>query len=340
MAQTFRLQCPGGMALTLTDRGATWLACEVPMPNGQRRSVILQRAGIEDRSADSAFLGATVGRYANRIGQARIRLGEREWQLVPNPGSRHQLHGGPGGFHSRTWDVAQLDEFALRFSLRSPDGDQGFPGDLQAVVTYRLLDELTIEMEAVATVTAPCPIALTNHAYFNLNGEIGDVRDHNLRIAASRYVPVDHELIPLNGLDCVHDSSFDFQAAKRIRRDWLSDEQQRHGAGYDHAFLLDEGCADMAQPAAELASSHGDLRLAISTTLPALQFYAGQYLGAIAAPSGAPYPPCAAVALEPGFLPDSPNHPEWPQPSCWVMPEQQYRHAIRYRFSHAPLQAA
>lgn len=334
MAQTFRLQRPGGIALTLTDRGATWLACEVPV-SGQHRSVVLQRASIDDASADKAYLGATVGRYANRIGHARIRLGTREWPLTPNPGSPHQLHGGPGGFHTGVWAVEQLDDAALRFSLRSPDGDQGFPGELHAQVTYRLADTMTIEMETTATVSAASPVAITNHAYFNLDGDAADVRDHRVRIAARHYMPVNNELIPFGPPGCVLGTSFDFRRGKRIGADWLADAQQVAGGGYDHAFLLDAQCAAMEQPAAELSSSCGDLQLAISTTLPALQFYAGQYLHGVTAPNGQPYAACCGLALEPGYLPDSPNHSEWPQPSCWVMPGQVWHHVTRYAFRAA-----
>lgn len=337
MPQTFRLHRSGGIALTLSDRGATWLACEVPV-GAQRRGVVLQRAGIEDASADKAYLGATVGRYANRIGHARIRLGMREWLLMPSPRSRHQLHGGPGGFHACTWAVDQVDDFAICFSLHSPDGDQGFPGEMHAQVVYRLADAMTIEMETTATVTAPSPVAITNHAYFNLDGvspHARDVRDHRLRIAARHYTQVDSDLIPIGRPGCVQGTSFDFRRAKRIGQDWLADGQQAAGGGYDHAFLLDGQCAGLQQPAVELTSASGDLQLAISTTLPAMQFYAGQSLDSVASPAGQPYPACAGLALEPGYLPDSPNHPEWPQPSCWVMPGETWRHITRYQFRAA-----
>lgn len=336
--QTFRIHRPGGIALTLSDRGATWLACEVPLPNGERRGVVLQRAGIEDPSADKAYLGATVGRYANRIGDARIRRGGQEWLLTPNPGSRHQLHGGPRGFHACTWAVEQLDDFALRFSLRSSDGDQGFPGELHAQVTYRLADAMTIEMAITAKVTAPSPVAITNHAYFNLDGvseAVSDVRDHRLRIAAAHYMPVDSELIPFGPPAQVQGTSFDFRRAKRIGEDWLGDAQQAAGGGYDHAFLLDTQGTGPAQPAVELTSASGDLQLAISTTLPAVQFYAGQFLDGVSSPAGAPYPACAGLALEPGYLPDSPNHPEWQQPSCWLLPGELWHHVTRYAFRGA-----
>jgi aldose 1-epimerase len=319
------LHIEGGIALAISERGATWMSCEVPVARGERRDAILRRAENEHKS----FLGSTIGRYANRIAHGRIRRGGREWQLALRPGSPHHLHGGPGGFHARVWDVQQAGETEARFTLHSPDGEQGYPGDVEAQVAYRLLDAMTIEMEMRATTTAPTPLALTNHAYFNLDGDAGDVRQHALRVDASRYMPVDRELIPFGPPAAVDRTSFDFREAKPIVRDWLQDDQQRQAGGYDHAFLL-----DAADPAAcELTSSRGDLRLAISTTMPALQFYSGQYLAGTPAPGGGTYAACAAIALEPGFLPDSPNHPEWPQPSCWLLPGETFTHTIRYSFS-------
>jgi aldose 1-epimerase len=331
--RSFRLQREGGIALTLTDRGATWLDCEVPLADGSRRPVILRRAGITESSADKFYLGATVGRYANRIAQARIRLGGQAWPLTPNPGSPHQLHGGPEGFHSRSWDAQQLDETAVRFSLRSRAGDQGYPGDLDVQVTYALVDAMTIEMRIVASTDAPTPLAITNHAYFNLDGDAGDIRDHRLRVNAARYMPVDDELIPFGAPQPVQGTSFDFREATPIGARWLADEQQQRAEGYDHAFLLDERCASLNLPAAELRSRSGDLRMSIATDMPALQLYAGQQLRQVTSPSGAPYARCAGVALEPGWLPDSPNHPEWPQPSCWLLPGALAEHVIRWRFT-------
>jgi aldose 1-epimerase len=320
------LRVEDGIALTISERGATWMTCDLPAAGG-RRDVILRRAPSDDKS----FLGSTIGRYANRIAHGRIRHGGREWQLALRPGSPHHLHGGPDGFHARVWDVEQRGDTEARFTLLSPEGEQGYPGEVQAQVTYRLLDAMTIEMEMRATTTAPTPIALTNHAYFNLDGDAGDpgdVRQHALRIHASRYLPVDRELIPFGPPAAVEGTDFDFRDSKAIARDWLASDQQRQAGGYDHAFLLDGGGA-----ACELTSSRGDLRLAISTTMPALQFYSGQYLAGTPAPGEGVYAACAAVALEPGFLPDSPNHPEWPQPSCWLAPGETFAHTIRYSFS-------
>jgi aldose 1-epimerase len=332
MTRTLQLQHPSGLSLSLSTFGAAWLSCHVPLTDGSRRGVVLQRPARPDAAIRRAYLGATIGRYANRIGQAHIARGPDAWALQPNPGSRHQLHGGPEGFDQREWTVLQSDATSARLCLVSPHGDQGFPGELRVEVTYRL-EDAAIEMEAVATTTADCPVCITNHAYFNLDGTVGDVKRHRLRIAADQFLPVDPELIPLGRLAEVDGTSFDFRAGKPIEEDWMLDDQQRQAHGYDHAFLLDAACAQMAAPAAELASADGALRMSLSTTLPALQFYAGQLLQGVASPTGTPYPPCAAVALEPQFLPDSPNHPEWPQPSCWLAPGKVYRHVIRYAFS-------
>lgn len=326
------LRNAAGLALRLMDHGATWLSCEVPMPDGGRREVLLGCATPEDYSRQSAYLGATIGRYANRIGESRIEHGGQAWALTPQPGSRHQLHGGPDGFDRRVWTVEQVSDTAAVFSIVSPEGDQGYPGRLEARVTYRLLDDDSIEMLSEARVDAASPVCLTNHAYFNLDGQPGDVRRHRLQVASDRYLPVDADLLALGGLAPVDGSGFDFRQPKTLAQDWLCDTQQHVAGGYDHAFLLDPACRSMDVSAAELVASDERLRMRVMTTLPALQLYAGQFLGGTPKREGGSYAPCSGVALEPGFLPDSPNHPEWPQPSCWLQPDQTYRHVIRYRF--------
>lgn len=316
------LEAAGGVALAIDARGATWVSCQVPV-RAKRRDVILRRA-IGDRQS---FLGSTIGRYANRIAHGLIRRGEREWQLALQEGSIHHLHGGPGGFHACLWQAQQASATRARFTLRSPEGDQGYPGELLVEVVYELADAMTIEMRSRATASAPTPVAITNHAYFNLDGSPGDVRGHTLRVNASRYMPVDRRLIPFGPPSPVTGTSFDFREAKPIARDWLVDPQQQQAGGYDHAFLLDGSLA------CELTSTAGDLRLAITTSLPALQVYSGQGIGGTEAPDGGTYRACAGVALEPGFLPDSPNHPEWPQPGCWLLPGDVQEHVIRYSFA-------
>jgi aldose 1-epimerase len=325
------LRKDGGIALDVMSLGATWLGCTVPV-GGVQRQVLLGRQSAREPLAQAAYLGATIGRYANRISEASLRGDGGGLRLVPNPGSRHQLHGGPEGFDKRIWKVESRSDHEASFTLTSPDGDQGFQGELDVRVTYRLLDALTIEMVGEARTTRPTPVCLTNHAYFNLEATHRDVREHVLRIAADRYLPVDRDLIPIGHLDPVTGTNFDFREGKTLARDWLRDEQQQAGAGYDHAFLLDSECAAMQRPACVLSARDGSLAMEMSTTLPSLQVYGGQYLGGLPSRDGTPYAACAGIALEPQFLPDSPNHPEWPQPSCWLEPGQVYRQVIRWRF--------
>lgn len=325
-----------GMELRLMDWGATWLSCRVPMPGRGPREVLLGAPTAQAHRHNTAYFGATIGRYANRIAGAQVDREGRTWPLTPNPGSRHQLHGGPDGFDRRRWAVRSSSPSAVCFALDSPDGDQGFPGHLHVEVHYRLPGHGVIEMEALAQVDAPSPVCLTNHSYFNLDDPQADARAHTLCIDASQMLPVDAELIPTGPLHPVAGTSFDFRRARPIGPVGVSahpgDPAWPDGA-YDHAYLLDPACADLSRPCAELVSADARLHLAIFTSLPALQVYTGQFLADQTGREGGACVPFGGVALEPQFLPDSPHHPEWPQPNGWLLPGQTYRHRIHYRFS-------
>lgn len=322
----------GGLELSLSNLGATWLSCRVPVGRQSQREVLLGRHTMTEPKARNAYIGATIGRYANRIGGARYVHERQVHVLVPNVGSPHQLHGGPEGFDLRRWDIRACSSQEVTFSLTSPAGDQGFPGEAKVAVVYRLVDESTIEMRAEAELSEESPVCLTNHAYFNLGGEPADVREHLLSVNAERYLPVDGDLIPLGDLASVAGTPFDFRRPKRLADDWLKDAQQQLAGGYDHAFLIDPTCSGMQRPVCALASPDGALGMEMYSTLPSLQLYAGQLLEGTPSRDGVPLPACAGVALEPQFLPDSPNHPEWPQPSCFFGPSRPYRHVIRWKF--------
>lgn len=323
-AQLIELTHPCGLRLTLMDWGGTWLSCRVPAA-GSEREVLLGCARIDDYFHQKAYLGATVGRYANRIGHAQLLHGDRIFRLAPNQGA-HQLHGGPDALDRRRWRILMRRPDRVLLGLESPDGDQGFPGNLVATVCYRLDDGARISMEYTATVDAPCPVNLTNHAYFNLDGKETDIRRHVLQIQGHYYLPIDQDAIPLGRLAEVDGTGFDFTRAKRIDQEFMIDEQQRLAHGYDHAYLLDSECHNMASAAASIVSGDGRLIMDLYTTKPALQFYSGNHLAGTPSRDGRCYAAYQGLALETQFLPDSPNHPEWPQPDCWLRPGEIYRH--------------
>jgi len=320
------LRNSNGMIATFMDWGATWLSARVPMNDGSVREALLGCATPSDYLHQSAYLGATVGRYANRIASAQFKLNGVTWALAANQGE-HQLHGGPGGFSNRRWQIVCQSDSEVEYHLDSPDGDQGFPGELMVSLRYHLDDDNTLSIYYQATVDQPCPVNLTNHAYFNLDAVHGDVRQHRLQLNADYYLPVDSEGIPSAPLRDVSGNSFDFRQPKVVAQDFLQDHDQQQVKGYDHAFLLKNN----QQTAAELWSADGQLQLRVFTSAPALQFYSGNYLAGTPAREQDTYQDYQGIALESEFLPDSPNHPEWPQPDCWLQPGESYQSVTRYQ---------
>lgn len=319
-----------GMVATFMDWGATWLSARVPMGDGSVREALLGCATPSDYLQQSAYLGATVGRYANRIAHAQIAHDGVTFPLAANQGE-HQLHGGPGGFHNRRWQIVSQSDSEVEYRLDSPDGDQGFPGNLLVSLRYQLSDDNTLAIHYHATVDKACPVNLTNHAYFNLDAQHGDARQHQLLLNGDRYLPVDSAGIPNAPLKDVAGTSFDFRQPKSVQQDFLQDDDQRAVKGYDHAFLLNT--QDGESPAAQLWSADGKLRLNVFTTAPALQFYSGNYLEGTPSREQGVYTAFQGIALESEFLPDSPHHPEYPQPDCWLQPGESYQSVTRYQLT-------
>lgn len=320
-----------GMRVTLADHGATWLSAQVPLADGSIRETLLGCATTTDYLQQTAFLGATVGRYANRICNAT--LNQQHISLAANQG-RHQLHGGPEGFDKRRWQIISQNDSYIRYQLDSPDGDQGFPGHLSVSVCYHLDDHHCLTITSQVTTDRPCPVNLTSHAYFNLDLVHQDARQHYLQLHASHYLPVDSEGIPSGPPKSVADTGFDFHRPKMIATDFLQDSDQRLVRGYDHGFLL-ETCGDISQPAAHLWSADRQLQLDVYTTAPALQVYTGNNLAGTPSRGSEHYTDFQGIALESGFLADSPNHPEWPQPDCWLSPGKVYTSVTKYAFKTA-----
>lgn len=324
------LKNAAGMTVTFMDWGATWLSAVLPLKSGEQRELLLGCQTSQDYLHQGAYLGATVGRYANRIAYASLNIDGKPHPLIANQGE-HQLHGGPNGFHARRWQIVKQDEQQVVYQLHSPDGDQGFPGNLDVTLTYRLTADHRLEIEYQAQTDRACPVNLTNHAYFNLDGAGHDARQQRLQLFADRYLPVDGDGIPSADLTAVAGTGMNFRQPKTLQQDLLRDRDQQRVKGYDHAYLLHNTCHGLASPAAHLWSADGKVAMTVFTTAPALQLYSGNYLGGTPARDGGSYQNYAGVALESEFLPDSPNHPEWPQPDCWLQPGQRYQSATHYQ---------
>ncbi|WP_220266118.1 galactose-1-epimerase [Enterobacter sp. Colony194] len=325
------LRNSAGMVVTLMDWGATLLSARVPMSDSTVRETLLGCPSPEEWQNQTAFLGASIGRYANRIAKSTFTLDGETYALTPSQGE-NQLHGGPEGFDKRRWLIERKNESEVVYTLTSPDGDQGFPGEARAWAHYTLTQDNQLVIEYRATVDKPCPVNLTNHAYFNLDGTQGDVRNHRLQLFADAYLPVDSMGIPTRDLTKVALTSFDFRQPKVIAQEFMSDADQQQVKGYDHAFLL-QAKGDLSQPAAHLWSSDEKLQMTVFTTAPALQFYSGNFLEGTPAREQGNYSAWQGLALESEFLPDSPNHPEWPQPDCVLRPGEAYRSVTIYQFS-------
>lgn len=335
-ARLFTLGNAAGLRLRVLDRGATLLSCSLPLPDGSRRELLLGCASLADYQRQGAYLGATVGRYANRIARAQFELDGQTVQLQPNEGP-NQLHGGPDGFDKRTWQVEAQSDQALVLTLTSPDGDQGFPGELQARVSYLLGDDLSLEIRFEATTSRACPVNLTHHAYFNLDGEAGadtgSCLRHTLQVASKDWWPVDGGLIPLGASTPVAGSGFDLRTPRQLAEAIASDAVLQASHGFDHCLRLDTACANLSTPAAELVSADGRVRMLLATDQPALQVYSGQGLAGTPARDGGEYRAHAGIALEPQFAPDSPNHAtseDWPD--CVLRPGQRYLRRSVLRF--------
>ncbi len=285
---------------------------------------------MEDYEAQDKFMGAVVGRYANRIAGGRFTLDGRSYTLACNDGENH-LHGGPMGFFSKVWEAEPWGECGVTFSCESGDMEEGYPGWIKASVTYCLEGgALRLLYRAVTDRTTICN--LTNHAYFNLNGHsAGGAMDQLLTLCASRYTPVGPGSIPTGEIAPLEGTPMDFHCptaiGARIDRPF---RQLELCSGYDHNWVVD-GEPGTLRLAAVLEGVESGIRMEVETTLPGIQFYAGNYMaGCPAGKSGAKYGRRDAVCLETQFFPDTPNRPEFPQ--CVLRPGEVWEHETVFRF--------
>ncbi len=328
-----------GVRAGITDYGATLVSLQVPDRQGRFADVVLGFDAASNYATHPSYFGSVIGRFANRIASGRFTLEGRTYELATNnsPGALPcHLHGGLRGFDKRIWQaepLATADGPALRLSLRSPDGDEGYPGNLDVTVTYTLREDNALRLDYAAVTDRPTPLNLTNHSYFNLAGhDAGDVLGHILTLNASRYTPVNRGLIPTGAIAPVAGTPLDFRTPHPIgERIDLPDEQLRVAGGYDHNFVLDS-TGDSLFAAATVLEPHSGRVLELATTEPGAQFYSGNFLaGAFSGKNGCAYPRRGGFCLETQHFPDSPNQPGFP--STILRPGQQFRSSTVFRFS-------
>jgi aldose 1-epimerase len=316
--------------------GATLQALLTPDASGRCDDVVLGHDDLAGYLGRRGFFGATVGRYANRIANARFVLDGKTIELAANNGP-HALHGGLKGFDQQLWEISAIEQGpqpSVTLSYTSADGEEGYPGRLDVRVTYRVTGPAELSLGLVARTDRPTIVNLTNHSFFNLEGAVGnsDVLDHRLTLAADRFLAIDPTAIPLPGPPRpVAHTPFDFRQATavgaRIRGDH---EQLRNGRGYDHNFCLDNGGA--LRLAARLEAPVSGRVLELLTDQPGVQFYSGNYLdGSIVGKGRRLYRQSDGLCLEPQTWPDAPNRPDFPSPR--ITADQEYRRHIVYRFS-------
>lgn len=328
-----------GMEVAFLSYGGRIVSLRVPDRTGAFANVVLGDESLSDYLADAHYLGALIGRYANRIAGGRFVLDGRRVELTRNDGANH-LHGGPHGFHAALWTVtsaAERDSSSAVLAYESPTGEEGYPGALRVQVTYALAGDDALTVEYRAQSDAPTPVNLTQHSYFNLAGRACDVRDHELTLAASRVTPVSAGRIPTGELRAVRGTPFDFTSARTLRQAIASasgDAQLQADGGFDHNFVLDGGPSASGEPAfaARLYEPQSGRSLDIFTTEPGLQLYTGNALGAPGSPGQheARFVRHGGVALETQHFPDSPNHPDFP--STILRPGVDFRSRTIYRF--------
>ena len=301
-----------GIRVRILSYGGIVQSLEVPDRDGRVANVVLGFADLDGYlTHPEPYLGALIGRYANRIAGGRFPLEGAVYALAQNNGP-NSLHGGDGGFDKRVWDVAPLEDWAhgLRRSRVTPHGEEGFPGRLEVSATYTLEEDGALALAYEAVTDAPTVVNLTNHSYFNLGGS-GNAGGHELRLAASRFTPVDENLIPSGGLAEVAGTRFDFRQPRKT------------GGGYDHNFALDGGVTGTPREVAELHDPASGRVVTVETSEPGLQLYTADHLGE-------PFAPGDGIALETQHYPDSPNRPDFP--STVLRPGEVFRSRTTYRF--------
>ena len=326
----FTLKNANGIEVQAITYGGIITSLKVPDRNGAIGDIVLGFDSIDGYLKGHPFFGAIIGRYGNRIAKGKFSIDKQEYTLATNNGPNH-LHGGARGFDKHVWQAEILTENSLRLSRVSPDGEEGYPGNLQVEVIYSLTNYNELIVDYTATTDLPTHVNLTQHSYFNLAGSGADILGHELMIDADRYTPVTSELIPTGELAAVAGTPFDFRTPAAIgARINAPHPQIKNGQGYDHNWVLNrEGTA--LELAARVLEPSSGRTMEVATTEPGMQFYAGNFLdGTIVGKGGAKYGRRSGFCLETQHYPDSPNQPDFP--STLLRPGSTYTSRTVFKF--------
>ena len=330
----FTLRNKNNMEVCITNFGGRIVSVMVPDKDGQMRDVVLGFDSIQDYISKPSDFGATIGRYANRINQGKFTLDGVEYQL-PRNNYGHCLHGGPQGFQYRVFDAVQPNPQELQLTYLAEDGEEGFPGNITCKVVMKLTDDNAIDIQYEAETDKPTIVNMTNHSYFNLEGDAGNNSGHLLMVDADYYTPVDSTFMTTGEIVPVEGTPMDFRTPTPVgeRINDYDFVQLKNGNGYDHNWVLNTN-GDITKPAARLTSPQSGITLEVYTNEPGIQVYTGNFLdGSIQGKKGITYNQRASVCLETQHYPDSPNKPQWP--SVILEPGQTYNSECIFKFSIA-----
>ncbi len=322
------------LKMAMTNYGGRIVSLSVPNKNGEMTDVSIGRGSIKEYvESDEAYFGATIGRVGNRIAKGKFTLDGKEYSIPAN-NNENALHGGYKGFQDVVWDAKRHNDHTLVLKYKSLDMEEGFPGNLSVKVTYSLTDDNAVKIEYEATTDKPTVVNLTNHAYFNLNGEgSGTILNHSLQLFADRFTPVDAGLIPTGELKEVGGTPFDFTDPHTIgERAEADNEQLKFGGGYDHNYVLSGKKGNGMNHAAKVIADKSGIVMDVYTQEPGIQFYCGNFMASEnLLKSGARDDFRTAFCLETQHFPDAPNQPNFP--SIRLDPGNTYHTVSEYKFS-------
>jgi aldose 1-epimerase len=329
----YTLKNAAGMEVCITNFGGRIVSIMVPDKNGEMQDVVLGFDNINDYQTVPSDFGASIGRYANRINQGKINVDGVEIQL-PQNNFGHCLHGGPKGWQYQIYEANQIDDTKIALTMKSPDGDSNFPGNVTAVVTYTLTEDNAIDINYEATTDKTTVINMTNHSYFNLSGDpTKPVTDHILYVNADNFTPVDETYMTTGEITPVKDTPLDFTTPKVLGQDIdkFEFEQMKFGNGYDHNWVLNSK-GDVNVLAAKLLSPTTGIFVEVYTNEPGIQVYSGNFLdGTAKGKKGITYAQRTGFCLETQKYPDSPNK-QWAESNAYLAPGETYKSFCKYKF--------